>query len=282
MNKLLQLQRREAVTRYSCPVCGRPLSIEYKFCPSCGTPRKGISYVRKVSTGNPAIDEILEGGFEAGKTYLLAGEAGTGKTIFSLQYLIYGAKNNEPGIYVTIDERPEVLIRDVRNFGWDLQPLMESRKLSIIPVRRYFTSKMWGREMDAIVNNIVEELDRKKKEIGAKRLVIDPIAPLVTTYSNEIAWVREYIRSLIFSIEERLGVTTLITSEIPTGENAMSRYGVEEFLASGVIILSLTRVGNSIIRTMFIRKMRWTAVNPTIYRFEIERGRGIVLKEALT
>ncbi|MGQ9691031.1 MAG: ATPase domain-containing protein, partial [Thermoproteota archaeon] len=111
---------------------------------------------------------------------------------------------------------------------------------------------------------------------------IDPIAPLVTTYSNEVAWVRDYIRSLIFSIEERLGVTTLITSEVPTGENAISRYGVEEFLTSGVIVLSLSRVGNAIIRTMFIRKMRWTAVNPTIYRFEIERGLGIVLKEPLT
>jgi circadian clock protein KaiC len=281
------LQRREAVRReavgsYSCEQCGRPLSPEYKFCPACGTPRKGVSYVRRVSTGNPAIDEILEGGFESGKTYLLAGEAGTGKTIFSLQYLIYGAKSNEPGIYVTIDERPEMLVRDVRNFGWDLQPLIETRKLAILPVRRYFTSKMWGREMDTIVNNIIEELDKRRREIGAKRLVIDPIAPLVTTYSNEVAWVREYIRSLIFSIEEKLGVTTVITSEVPTGENMMSRYGVEEFLASGVIILSLSRVGNSIIRTMFIRKMRWTAVNPAIYRFEIERGRGIVLKEPLS
>lgn len=238
--------------------------------------------MRRVSTGNPAIDEILEGGFESGKTYLLAGEAGTGKTIFSLQYLIYGAKSNEPGIYVTIDERPEMLVRDVRNFGWDLQPLIETRKLAVLPVRRYFTSKMWGREMDTIVNNIIEELDKRRREIGAKRLVIDPIAPLVTTYSNEVAWVREYIRSLIFSIEEKLGVTTVITSEVPTGENMMSRYGVEEFLTSGVIILSLSRVGNSIIRTMFIRKMRWTAVNPTIYRFEIERGRGIVLKEPLS
>ncbi len=276
------MQRREAVSSYSCTVCGRPLSPEYKFCPACGTPRRGISYVRRVSTGNLAIDEILEGGFEAGKTCLLSGEAGTGKTIFSLQYLIYGAKNNEPGIYVTIDERPEMLIRDVRNFGWDLQPLIETKRLVILPVRRYFTSKMWGREMDTIVNSIIEELEKKRREIGAKRLAIDPIAPLVTTYSNEVAWVREYIRSLIFSIEERLGVTTLITSEVPTGENAMSRYGVEEFLTTGVIILSLSKVGNGIIRTMFIRKMRWTAVNPIIYRFEIERGRGIVLKEPLT
>ncbi|MGQ9691240.1 MAG: ATPase domain-containing protein, partial [Thermoproteota archaeon] len=150
---LLHLQRREAVSKYSCSVCGRPLSPEYKFCPSCGTPRRGVSYIRKVSTGNSTMDDILEGGLEVGKTYLLAGEAGTGKTIFSLQYLMYGAKGNEPGIYVTIDERPEVLVRDVRNFGWDLQPLIETKKLAILPVRRYFTSKMWGREMDTIVNN---------------------------------------------------------------------------------------------------------------------------------
>jgi len=116
--------------------------------------------------------------------------------------------------------------------------------------------------------------------IGAKRLVIDPVAPLVTMTTTEVTWTREYIRSLIFTLEDRVGATSVITSEIPTGENVMSRFGVEEFLASGVIILGLAKQENRIQRTLVIRKMRWTSTEPKEYTFGIERGKGIVLQGA--
>jgi len=260
-----------------CEVCGAQIKPHYKFCPNCGAPVKSTVVSRRVSTGIPELDRIMEGGFEKGKTYLVAGETGTGKTIFSLQYLIHGSKNSEPGIYVTIDERPEVLISDVRRFGWDLQKLIAEKKLVIVPVRQYFAAKMWGKEMDTIVNNIVSELSRIQKSINAKRLVIDPVAPLVTMSTSEVTWTREYIRSLIFSIEEKIGTTTVITSEVPTGENAISRFGVEEFLASGIIVLGLAKIGNQVKRTLYVRKMRWTATHPTYYTFNIERGKGIVI-----
>lgn len=265
-----------------CEVCGELLGPNYRFCPKCGTPVRSFDAIRRISTGNPDIDKLIEGGFERGKTYLLAGETGTGKTIFSLQYLLYGSRNSEPGIYVTIDERPEILVRDVRRFGWDLQQYMNDRKLVILPVRQYFTAKMWGKDMDVIVNGIVSELSRISKSIGARRLVIDPVAPLVTMTTAEVTWTREYIRSLIFSLEEKIGTTNIITSEIPTGENAMSRFGVEEFLASGIIILGLTKQESEIKRTLYIRKMRWTYSKPAIYCFDIVRGKGIVLKGLLS
>jgi circadian clock protein KaiC len=133
-----------------------------------------------------------------------------------------------------------------------------------------------------VVTNIVNELSKAAKAIGARRLAIDPVAPLVTTSTSEIAWVREYIRSLIFNIEDKIGTTTLITSEIPTGDDSLSRYGVEEFLASGIIVLGLVREGGKITRTLFIRKMRWTAVDPTIYTFVIQRGKGINITGVLS
>jgi circadian clock protein KaiC len=264
-----------------CEVCGEHLGPNYKFCSRCGTPAKSLSALRRIPTGNPEIDRILEGGLEKGKSYLIAGETGTGKTIFSLQFLTYGAANGEPGIYVTIDERPEVLISDVRRFGWDLQQYINERRLIILPVRQYFTAKMWGKDMDVIVNNIVGELSRISKSVGAKRLVIDPVAPLVTMNTTEVTYTREYIRSLVFSIEERVGTTSLITSEVPTGEDSISRFGVEEFLASGIIILGIANVDGKLKRTLYVRKMRWTAVDPIRYTFRIERGKGIVIDGVL-
>lgn len=265
-----------------CEVCGNELPSYYKFCPNCGTPLGAVRDSRRISTGNPDLDHVLEGGFEKGKTYLVAGETGSGKTIFSLQYLLHGIKNGDPSIYVTIDERPEVLVRDARRFGWDLVTPQQEGKLIILPVRQYFTQKMWGKDMDTVVTNIVNELSKAAKAIGARRLAIDPVAPLVTTSTSEIAWVREYIRSLIFNIEDKIGTTTLITSEIPTGDDSLSRYGVEEFLASGIIVLGLVREGGKITRTLFIRKMRWTAVDPTIYTFVIQRGKGINITGVLS
>lgn len=260
-----------------CEVCGAPIHPYYKFCPNCGAPVRSTIISKRVQTGIPELDKITEGGFERGKTYLVAGETGTGKTIFSLHFLIHGAKNSEPGIYVTIDERPEALIVDTRRFGWDLQQLVAEKKLVVVPVRQYFAAKMWGKEMDVIVNNLVSELSKIQKSINAKRLVIDPVAPLVTMSTTEVTWTREYIRSLIFSIEDKIGTTNLITSEVPTGENSISRFGVEEFLASGIIVLGLAKVGNQVKRTLYVRKMRWTATNPTYYTFNIERGKGIVI-----
>jgi len=258
-----------------CEVCVAEVPAHYKFCPNCGTPIGSTRDSKRTSTGNPDLDRLFEGGFEKGKTYLVAGETGCGKTIFALQYLLHGIRNDEPGIYVTIDERPEVLVRDARRFGWDLVTPQQEGKLIILPVRQYFTSKMWGKDMDTIVTNIVSELNKAAKAIGAKKLAIDPVAPLVTTSTSEISWVREYIRSMLFSIEEKLGTTTLVTSEIPTGGDSISRYGVEEFLASGIMILGLMKDGGKIARTLFVRKMRWTAVDPTIYTFIIQRGKGI-------
>ena len=262
-----------------------PLLPDHKFCPNCGSPRPSAHLPHRVATGvsgNPeSLDDLLEGGLESGKTYLVAGETGTGKTIFSIQYLLQGIKNGEPGIYVTIDERPERLIQDVKRFGWNLEQHVREGKLLVLPVRQYFTTKMWGRDMDVVVQAIVNELQKRSRQVNARRLVIDPVAPLVATYTTELSWTREYIRSLVFSIENKIPTTNIITSEVPTGETSISRYGVEEFLASGIIVLGLAKLSNEIVRSMYVRKMRWTNTRPSLYKFEIEKMKGIVLKGRL-
>jgi len=268
-----------------CAFCGAQLQPYAKFCPNCGSPVPEAHLTRRIQTGitgTPSLDELIEGGFEEGKTYLIAGETGTGKTIFSLQYLLHGIKLGEPGVYVTVDERPERLINDVLKFGWNLKTPIQEGTLSIPPLIEYFAQKVWGKEVSDIIGSIVDALTEECERVGAERLVIDPVAPLVATHTHELAWTREYIRSLIFEIENKLGTTTIVTSEVPTGEPTLSRFGVEEFLASGIIVLGLMRMGNRIIRTMYIRKMRWTKIQPAIYEVEIIRAKGIVIKRLLS
>jgi len=240
-------------------------------------PERKVEDLPVVPTGIEGLDELIGGGFIEGRTYLVAGETGTGKTLFSLNFLVYGAMIGEPGVYLLVDEDYEDLIRGARAFGWDLQYLIRNNSLSVLTLVPDFAEKVKNKPIDTIVRSIVESIAGEIERINAKRLVIDPVAPFIVG-ERDIVWTREYIRNLVITIEKEFRTTTIITSEIPTGSNQISRFGVEEFLAAGVIVLGLERRGNKFYRTILIRKMRWRPVHPAIYYYDIVPGRGIVVK----
>ena len=96
--------------------------------------------MEKVSSGVEGFDQLIYGGFPKGRSYLVAGEPGTGKTIFLLQFLLQGIKEGEKGIYISIDEKPEQIVADALALGWDLSPQLEKGMLQIIDVTSYFSS----------------------------------------------------------------------------------------------------------------------------------------------
>ena len=232
-----------------------------------------------VPTGITGLDKVIRG-FIKGRIYLVAGETGTGKTIFSLNFLIGGVRRGEPGVYVLIDERVEDLLAGAKAFGWDLERLIDQDMLSVMTLLPEFSEKFKEKTIEATARSIARDIGTEVRRIGAKRLVIDPIAPLVSG-EKDMVRVREYVRELMFRIEQEVGTTTVVTSEIPTGTAALSRFGVEEFLASGIIVLGIRREINRYVRTMFIRKMWWLPVHPSVYRFEIVPRVGIVVKERI-
>jgi len=235
-------------------------------------------------TGIPGLDEILGGGFLRGKTYLVAGEAGCGKTIFSIQFLIHGALIGEPGLYIAIDEPTNQLLRGLRLFGWDLGDLISSRRLMFLDMRTHF-SKIYLRDERKHIEPryIIEQILTAARKINARRLVIDPIAPLVYGGKEEdVLYAREFLREMVFAIEKTGELTTIMTSEIPTGSSKLSRFGVEEFLASGIIVLGIEEIYGNVERVMYIRKARWAPVKPSKYIFDIVSGRGIVIREPLS
>ncbi len=252
-----------------------------------GVPREATGYSPfKVyaPTGVPKLDEILGGGFLRGKTYLVAGEAGCGKTILSLQFLLHGASLGEPGVYIAIDEPTSQLLRGLRMFGWDVRPLIAERKLLFLDMRTHF-SKIYLRDERRKIEPkyVIESILNAAKKIRAKRLVIDPIAPLVYGGKEEdVLYAREFLREMVFAIEKTGELTTIMTSEIPTGSTKLSRFGVEEFLASGIIVLSIEEIDGEIERVMYIRKARWAPVKPSKYIFEIKTGEGIIIRESLS
>ena len=157
--------------------------------------------MRRVKSGIPGLDELIEGGFPAGRTYLVCGEAGAGKTTFALQFIYYGAQHGEPGVFLTIDEKPEHVVEDAESLGWDFRKLIEDGKVLMAEITPYFSGV--GRIPH---QKIVEEIKALISQINAKRLAIDPIAPLVLEGGGDSAAaqtaVRGYIRSLIHALDD--------------------------------------------------------------------------------
>ncbi len=231
----------------------------------------------RVSTGIAGLDTLVGGGFLSGKVYLVSGESGTGKTIFGLQYLYDGLIRAENGIYVSGDEKPNHFIIDAESLGWDFRKYVEERKLGLLDISPHFAEIRAGNADEVDVSAVVTDLAKYVKDFGAKRIVIDTIAPMVFGHER-LTYIQEYIRHLVFAVEDKLECTVLMTSGIPSGSPALSRYGVEEFLAEGVIVLGISTFNGYCVRTLSIRKTRSTISYPCNYIFEISPQRGIVIK----
>lgn len=235
--------------------------------------------MQKIKTGIDGFDQLVFGGLPKGRTTLIAGEPGTGKTLFSLQYLLAGINDGETVVFVTIDEQTSHILEDARSLGWDLETHLKSGALKILDITKYFsTPKQSADEINfcQVVDDIIDYVTKE----GATRLAIDPVAPLIFSQTN-IPDITEYIRHLILRLESKANCTTLLTSYIPVGSIRYSQHGIEEFAASGIVLLKLVKLNNKYLRTIGVRKMRASKVDLTEYNFEIITNRGIVLRQPI-
>jgi len=232
----------------------------------------------RVSTGIAKLDQMLGGGLLKGRTYLVTGETGVGKTILSLQFLLEGLKNGEQCIYVSLDERIEGVLRGALSLGWNLWEYIDQGIFHPFELRLYAEDlKRFGKESKAFVNALVK-IARGR---NISRIVLDPISALAAGARDELV-IREYLREIVNMIEERFGATTVLTCDIPTGSNRLSRFGFEEFLSSGVIVLGVARFYGKLLKTIYVRKMRWSKADSSIYTFEIRPVEGIVILQPLS
>ncbi|GFO97942.1 hypothetical protein ig2599ANME_2153 [groundwater metagenome] len=121
----------------------------------------------RVSSGIDGLDEMLGGGFPSGHVVVVIGDSGTGKTTLVLQYIMEGLLNNEPGLYITIEEEKESLIATARAYGWDLEKYIKENKLALL--------KLDLSDIKTTARRIKSELPEIIKTFGTKRVVIDSI-----------------------------------------------------------------------------------------------------------
>jgi circadian clock protein KaiC len=134
----------------------------------------------RVTTGIAGLDQLLEGGFPEGRSILVTGEPGTGKTIFALQFLVEGLRRGEKGIYVAADEGPTDIIEQGASLGWDLEKYIEAKDLAILNAGTYLSSSPGtGKERQIDIHKAIGDLAGFVNRLGAKRLVLDPAGPFV-------------------------------------------------------------------------------------------------------
>jgi KaiC/GvpD/RAD55 family RecA-like ATPase len=227
--------------------------------------------MNRIKTGIKGFDELIDGGFIEGSTTLLSGCTGSGKTIFGLQFIFNGASSfAEPGVYVTLETRPNDLRFEALQFGWDIEQLEKNRFLIIIDAASSRaglpTSEKFALRRGFDTNSLAEEIYRAVDDIKAKRLVFDCIPALGMKSDSPIE-----VRSEVFRISallRELGVTSLLISET-VGPTSPNRAGVEQFVTQGLISLDLRETDGSLNRDLLIWKMRQTAHSMRRHPFAI-------------
>ena len=221
--------------------------------------------LQKERTGIPGFDEITTGGLPAGRPTLVCGSAGAGKTLFAMEFLVRGATlYNEPGVFISFEETSDELATNVASLGFDLKELIADQKLVLdyVFIERSEIEETGEYDLEGLFLRLGHAID----EIGAKRVVLDTLEALFSALPNE-AIIRAELRRLFRWLKER-GVTALITCE--RGEQTLTRYGLEEYVADCVILLD-HRVENQIsTRRLRIVKYRGTSHGTNEYPFIID------------
>ena len=206
--------------------------------------------LEKSSSGIEGLDQITEGGLPKGRPTLICGSAGCGKTMFAMQFLVHGAENNEPGLFVSFEETQEELEKNFASLGLDLKKLEEQKKFAVEYIYMERSEIEETGEFD--LEGLFIRLAYAVEQIGAKRIVLDTIEAIFSGLPNEFI-LRAELRRL-FAWVKTNGLTAIITGE--RGENTLTRYGLEEYVADCVILLDNPVVNKISTRNLRIIKYR--------------------------
>ncbi|MFA7465174.1 MAG: circadian clock protein KaiC, partial [Syntrophales bacterium] len=219
----------------------------------------------KSPTGIRGFDEISCGGLPRGRTTLLCGGTGCGKTLMAMEFLARGAMQfREPGVFISFEETEEDLKKNFRSLGVDLDRLMERRliRMDYIRIDRSEIEETGEYDLEGLFVRLAHAIDT----ICAKRVVLDTIEALFSGLSNPTI-LRSELRRLFQWLKDR-GMTAIVTGE--RGEETFTRYGLEEYVADCVILLDFRIRDQISTRRIRIVKYRGSAHGSDEYPFMID------------
>jgi circadian clock protein KaiC len=226
-----------------------------------------VVVLEKCPTGIKGLDEITKGGLPRGRPTLICGGAGSGKTLFAMEFLMRGAMDcGEPGVFMTFEETPEDLAKNFSSLGFDIHGMMSRGLIAMdhVKIERNEIEETGEYDLEGLFIRLGSAID----SIGAKRVVLDTIEALFAGLSNA-GIIRAELRRLFHWLKDR-GMTAIVTGE--RGDKLLTRYGLEEYVADCVIFLDFRIEEQISTRRLRIVKYRGSSHGSDEYPFLIDES----------
>jgi circadian clock protein KaiC len=229
--------------------------------------RLAAEALAKCPTGIHGLDQITDGGLPRGRSTLVCGGPGAGKTLMGIEFLARGARDfGEAGVFVSFEERADDLAKNAFSLGFDLGRLVRSKRFAVEHIVLNRSELLEAGEYD--LEGLFIRLGAAIDSVGAKRVVLDTIEALFGAFSNQGILRAELNR--LFSWLKDKGVTTVITAE--RGQGALTRHGLEEYVSDCVLVLDQRVVDQIATRRLRIVKYRGSTHGTNEYPFLIDRS----------
>ena len=207
--------------------------------------------IARAPTGIAGLDEMLGGGFPRGHVVLVTGLPGTGKTCLALQFLFAGLGAGEKALYLSLEEEATALADSARQFGWPVDAAVKEKRLTIL--------RLDPKETRGNLHRIQSELPRELAQLGVQRIAVDSVSLLNMLSDDEPSR-----RATLFALAAACrgaGATTLLTAEADPRHPEVSRDGLSEYVADGVLLLGYSQAadGHRVGLALRVLKMRRTA-----------------------
>jgi circadian clock protein KaiC len=232
--------------------------------------------IQKLQTGVQGLDLISMGGLPKGRTTLVAGSAGSGKTILGAQFLAEGiAQYSESGVFVTFEESPDAIRSNLISLGWDISSWEAEGKWLFVDASAQISEQntLFSGEYD--LGGLLARIENAVQKVKGSRVALDSLGAVFTRFDDKKTIRNELFR--IASVLKQLEVTSIMTAERIEEYGGISREGVEEFVADNVIILRNVLEEEKRRRTVEILKFRGTTHQKGEFPFTILPQEGFVV-----
>ncbi|WP_352832986.1 circadian clock protein KaiC [Mesorhizobium sp. M0664] len=210
--------------------------------------------LERVRTGIEAFDDLVMGGLPRGRTTIVGGTPGSGKTVFATQFLAHGITVlDEPGVFVTFEESPLEIEVNMASFGWDIRRWRETNNLVFVDASPRDHDQMIIGNFD--LSGLLARVLHAARNAAAKRIVLDSVTQLFDHFVAEQTSVRRELLRIATALK-RDGLTVLMTAERNSEYGEISRHRIEEFVADNVVILRNALDRERRRRTIEVLKMR--------------------------
>ncbi len=227
--------------------------------------------IPKVPTQVPGLDEVLEGGLPRGRTTLVSGGPGSGKTVLGLEFLCRGAAAGEPGVFVTFEEGAKAIRRNAMSMGYDLPALEKAGKVAIVEAR-FDGEEVLSGEFDIL--GLLSIVGGQARKIRARRIMLDALDVLLRIFGDLRRERNELYRLHEWLVKQ--GMTSILSVKAHSGEDMASQYEFLEYMADCVIRLDHRVVGQVATRRLRVIKYRGSGFGTNEYPYVIGEH-GVIL-----